>query len=295
MSNQMTDYERKALAEIHAWKTPNVKPPNKTLAAIRRPFAKAANNFMDRPAVQKVMEKTIGGLVSLLTDAAGWTVRDKAIIREFQKMGHTDVHAVEDLKTLRLEDVDKAIGYLGAKYKALAALEGAATGILGWPGIPIDIVAIIGLNLRAVCEYATYCGFNVSLQQERLFCMNVLGLASSSTDPAKYAALAQLIKISKAVAMKQPWAKLEQHAFVTLVQRVAKALGVRLTKQKLGQVIPAVGLVVGAGFNTHYTWKVCEASYFLYRERFLAEKYGPDVIEATVEAAESFAVGEPEE
>jgi hypothetical protein len=34
--------------------------------------------------------------------------------------------------------------------------------------------------------------------------------------------------------------------------------------------------------------RVCDAAFFLYRERFLAEKYGPGIIEETVEAAETF-------
>jgi hypothetical protein len=46
--------------------------------------------------------------------------------------------------------------------------------ILGLPGIPPDVVALISLNLRAIGEYATYYGFNINSQEERLFVMNVL-------------------------------------------------------------------------------------------------------------------------
>jgi hypothetical protein len=73
----------------------------------------------------------------------------------------------------------------------------------------------------------------------------------------------------------------------------AKALAIRLTKAKLAQLIPAAGAAIGGGFNAHYTSKVCDAAYFLYRERFLARKYGVDFIKATVEepAAEDFGKG----
>lgn len=43
--------------------------------------------------------------------------------------------------------------------------------------------------------------------------------------------------------------------------------------------------MIGGGFNAYYTNKVCNASFYLYRERFLAEKYGVDEIEVTVEKA----------
>ena len=42
-----------------------------------------------------------------------------------------------------------------------------------------------GLNLRAIGEYATYYGFDIGRQEERLFALNVLGLASSPSDAAK--------------------------------------------------------------------------------------------------------------
>ena len=83
------------------------------------------------------------------------------------------------------KQVDKAVGWLDAKYKGLAFTEGAAAGSVGAPGPIADIPALVTLNLRAVAEYATYYGFDVASQRERLFAMHVLGLASSSSTPAK--------------------------------------------------------------------------------------------------------------
>ena len=47
-----------------------------------------------------------------------------------------------------------------------------------------------------------------------------------------------------------------------------------------------MGAAVGGGFNAYYTARVCDAAYHLYRERFLAEKYGPEVIDLTAEPVE---------
>jgi hypothetical protein len=107
--------------------------------------------------------------------------------------------------------------------------------------------------------------------------------------------MAQLVKIAQDVARKRAWEQLNQHAFVQVVQQISKALGIRLTKDKLAQVIPVTGAVIGGGFNEYFTWNVCQAAYFLYRERFLAEKYGVDVIEATVEPAYDIDPHDPEE
>ena len=177
---------------------------------------------------------------------------------------------------------------MAAKYKTLAIAEGAGTGYVGLPGIPPDIIALVTLNQRAIGEYATYYGFDISSQQERLFALNILGLASSPNDAAKEVAMGQLVRIAQDVAKKKTWKHLEKQSFVRIIQIIARSLGIRLTKAKLAQIVPVTGAIVGAGFNAYYTDKVCDAPFYLYRERFLAEKYGADIIEETVRPADSY-------
>ena len=288
MSHRMTEYDRTQLAAIHSWTSPELGWFGQVMKVVNWPLDKAGQLVFDVPEIGPLLEKAFAGVVGLLNDGASWSVRPKAIFADFHKHGYEAVHSLDDIHSLRLRDVDATIGFLAAKYKTTALAEGAATGLLGLPGIPADVVAILSLNLRAIGEYATYCGFDISLQQERLFAMNVLGLASSPSDAAKQAAMAQLAKIAKAVAQKKTWKTLEEHAFVSIIRKVAEALGVRLTKAKLAQVVPVAGAVVGGGFNAYYTSRVCDAAYFLYRERFLAEKYGEDVIKDAGKPAEGF-------
>ena len=125
--------------------------------------------------------------------------------------------------------------------------------------------------------------------------MNILGLASSPDAACKQMAMAQLVRIAQDVARKRTWDQLNQHALVQVVQQISKALGIRLTKDKLAQVIPIAGAAIGGGFNAYFTSNVCQAAYYLYRERFLAEKYGPDVIEETVKPADDIDPHYPEE
>ena len=70
------------------------------------------------------------------------------------------------------------------------------------------------------------------------------------------------------------------------LQEISKALGIRLTKAKLAQFVPIVAAFVGVSFNAFYTGKVSDTGYYLYRERFMAEKHRPDW---------TFTVGEPAE
>ena len=287
-SKKPSKYELQALKEIHAWKNPEMTWMDQALKVINWPLDKAGDVVTSVPGVEWALDKTVGGLVSLLNDIAQWSVRPSAIVEEFQSDGHSRVRSLKGIRKLDLEQVDHTIGYLGAKYKSLALTEGAGAGATGAPGIPADIIALVAMNLRAAGEYSTYCGFNVSSQQERLFAMNILGLSSSPSDTSKHAALAQLLRISMDVARKSAWKDLEKHVFVQIIQRIAKALCIRLTKAKLAQLIPVTGAVIGGGFNAYFISKVTDASYYLYRERFLAEKYGAEVIEAVVKPAKSY-------
>jgi hypothetical protein len=287
--NVPSEYELRAIREIHEWKNPKLNWFDKAMEIVNTPIEKIGNvipDVPDIPAIEQIFEKTIGGLINILNDFAHWTVRPEAICEEFRKAGYKNVCNPADILELDLHDVDRVIGYLGAKYKSLASIEGAAAGFAGLPGIPPDVLAIISLNQRAIGEYATYCGFDVSTQQERLFALNVLAFSSSPSDASKQIAMAQLVRIAQDVAKKKGWKDLEKHIFVKIVQIIAKNLGIRLTKAKLAQIVPIAGVVVGGGFNAYYTNKVCNAAFFLYRERFLASKYGADIIEVTVKPAE---------
>ena len=287
-SFKLSEYELASIKQIHEWKNPHVGWFDKAMENINWPIEKAGDLITGVPGVEWVIGKSFGGLVNLLNDLAHWSVRSDTIFKEFRDRGFSNIKSAKDILSLDLEDVDKTIGWLGTKYKSLATSEGAAAGFIGLPGIPPDIIALITLNQRAIGEYATYFGFDISSQHERLFALNILGLASSPSDAAKQFAMAQLVRIAKDVAKKKVWKDLEQNTFVRIIQIIARSLGGRLTKAKLSQFIPVTGAVVGGGFNVYYTSKVCDAAYFLYRERFLAEKHGPDVIEETVQAAKNF-------
>ena len=274
---KLSGYEQKAIRAIHDWKDPKPGLLERTLAALNWPAGKAADAVSKIPGVDRTVEKTVGGLIKLLNDFAQWSVRTEAIYAQYRKAGR-DVDSPGDIFKLDLEEVDRVIGRLGLKYKGLAASEGVAAGAAGAFGVPADIVALTGLSLRAVGEYATYCGFDVSRQEERLFAMHILNLASSPSERAKQKALSRLARIAKDVASKKVWKDAQDGAFLKVVESVAKSLGLRLTREKLAQFIPVAGAVVGGGTNAVYMANVCAAANNLYRERFLAEKYGEEFI-----------------
>lgn len=276
MSHEMLPYDRKTLAAIDAFKNPKRGALGKLVDTINKPIETVAEAAFDT-RVGEAVAKAIQGTVNLMNDGASWTVRQEAIFEEFRDDGHESVRSFSDIQALELEAIDKTVGYLAAKYKAVGAAEGAATGLAGAAGIAVDIPTLIGLALRACNEYAAYYGFDPSIQAERAFVMNLLSAASSPTQAAKQVAMAEVTKISIMIGKRKTWKELEKLLTVQLIKRIAEALGIRLTKGKLAQVVPILGSAVGAGYNAWYLGQVTEMASFMYRERFLIERYGAEV------------------
>jgi hypothetical protein len=283
-------YEETAHRQIQEWKNPEQSWFDRARAIISWPADKAGQALMNTPGLGPVVQNTLSGFVGVLNDAAQWSVRPEAILEEYRRFGHTHLSSLPQVYSLDLSTVDRVIGWLDTKYEGMALAEGVAAGgtsvltpVVALAVIPADVIALLTLSLRAIGEHATYCGFDVSLPSERLFALNVLALTSSPSDRLKRVALAQLARIALDAALRKTWKSVEQNVAVQSAQRIAQTLAIRLTKAKLAQVIPIAGAAIGGGFNAYYADKVCKAAFYLYRERFLAAKYGPNEISMPVE------------
>lgn len=261
---------------------------------VNKPLALVGQAADKIPGFAETCSKSMNGVVGLVNDASQWSVRPSAILEDLSVMSKQTITRLDQIPLLDLEVIDRSIGWLDTKYEGIALVEGAAAGgaavvnpMIALATIPADLMALLAMNLRAIGEYGTYCGFDMSSQEERLFSLNILALSSSTTDGGKQAALSHLVKIAQEVAKKKTWEQLEKSMFVRAVQSIASALSINLTKAKLANVIPIAGVIISGGFNAYYTDKVCKAAFYLYRERFLAMKYGAQDIEVTVKPAKS--------
>lgn len=275
--NSPSDYERKALDEISAWRN----PPRTWYSSAKEKAEMAWNDVTDVvrrvPGVEWTMDNVVAGLLNLTNEITQDSVWTDAVFKQFNDAGHR-VETHTDIHGLDLEEVDKISAGLGKKYTALAAAEGAATGLAGAAGIVPDLIALVSINLRAAGEYATYCGFEIANPEERLYALELLDQMARPSTKAKDFTFAPAVRTATRVARNQSAQALEQMGLMNAIERAARALGMKLTGAKLAQVIPVTGALIAGGFNAYYTSKVCRVARFLYRERFLMQKYGSDVV-----------------
>lgn len=264
-------YEAQVREEIEAWKNPDKGILDKAFAAINTPIVAAGDALMDVPQFGDALKKATEQTISTLSNAANWTLNIQDVIESYQEepdIEGSSIKTLSDIKHLPIAVVDKQVKLLKSKYVALTSAQGVTTGVVGWVGIPADVVGLITANLRAIGEYATYYGFDMNDKGEQLFAMSLLAVATSASAEARKAALDDtraMIKDPETQAFNQ----INEEVMSRVLRQTATKVATNMVKTKAAQIIPAVGAVVAGGVNANYTANVCEAAYQCYRERFL--------------------------
>ena len=273
-----TSYEKKALEELHAWRNPQKTTWSKWAGKFGDVVHQISDQVRRIPGVDWTIENVISGLFTTINEIAQDLVWRDAIYEEYRESGHHHVYSWKDIRTLDLKEVEERVDGLAAKYGSLAVVEGAATGLAGASGILPDIVGLVALNLRAVGEYATYYGFDLDQEAERIFALQILEAASQSKLDEEQSGRMHPDPVSSRVARQKTLRTVRSVAIGGAAAPLVKSLATRLARVKLAQLLPIASAVVAGGFNAHYTNTVCESAFYLYRERFLVEKYGEAIV-----------------
>jgi hypothetical protein len=319
MSTEMTPYEERAWAEIVEWRGNRLTARTRRVvpAAVRHRAGRVGQNAKEKfealpgaHAFEAKFQEALGGLGDFGARTAMASVRDGAIIEAYRKRGHT-VDELDDIRKLDLRVIDRVKPKLGLAYTAGATAEGAVAGLAvsggellataggvfgvgagSAPGAATvigamagDAVAVLLGTNRAIAHIAAYYGYDVDKPDERLFALAVLGMGTA-TAAGKAAAYAEINKLVQMLARRAAWEHLRKNTVTRVVEQVFARIGIRITQRKLGQAVPIVGAVFGAGMNAKLFTSVTDDAEHIYRERFLRERYGlavhdalPDLIE----------------
>ncbi len=319
MAPTMSDYDEEAWREIKEWRerltrTPGRRLMPETLRHRIRRGGRSAREFVEAIPGVSAFERTIGdavdGLVGTLTDAAIATVRRDAILAAYRRKGH-EINRLSQIAHLDLEQLDSIRPSLGmaVSYALGSAAEGAAAGfvvlggeiemaggsVVGGVGAAPGIATVLGVMAgdsaatlatasRLVAHTATYYGYDITKDSERVFLLGILNLGTATSQAGKLAAYQDLNLVIQQLARRAAWRALDEHGTTQFMKRLYAALGYRLTKNKLGEALPVIGIAVGAGTNANLMRRLVRDASFVYRERFLREKYGVKVEPVTAES-----------
>ncbi len=306
----LSSYERAAWDGLARWRADRLMAakrhvlPGKARAGLTRAGELTRERFDGLPGSQQMVDtlgKALEGMLNVVNKVAEKSTRRSAVLAAYAKRGHV-LTGLEDIHALDLKLVDEVKPHLGLRYASGTAVTGAAAGLAvsggellatagsvagagagAAPGagtivaaLAADAATTLGAMTRAVARTAAFYGYDTQRPEEQVFAVGVLnfGLAQQA---GKSAAYLELNKIVQALARSATWAQLNKNSVARVVKVVYQRLGIRLTRQKLGQAVPIAGILIGASLNARLLAKLTDDADRLYRERFLRDKYGlPD-------------------
>lgn len=314
----LSEYEQRAVNEVRAHKDRMASSGSRKLlpAPVKSWTAEAGSSVRERAAQVPGFDRAasaarsgylqaVSGIGKAVNRGSRLTLSEQRLVKAYAKRGH-EIQDLAGIRGLDLRVVEKRAlpNYLSFVYSSVAAVEGAATGLMvtggeiiaaggqvagagaaAAPGlgtvtasVAVDAATVLALCTRVVGHTAMYYGYDTREPGEAVFALGVINLGSAVTGAGKYAAYKELSKITQLLARNATWAALNKNMLPRVMNKFAAAFGVRLTKRKLGQLIPVVGIGVGAGLNYYIVDQVADAAYWTYRERFLNEKQGIDTL-----------------
>ncbi len=122
---------------------------------------------------------------------------------------------------------------------------------------------------------AASCGYDVREPEEELLAQGLTSPSGAASGP-KGAALAELSRPMQQMMHRATWKVLTEESLVKVIQQVYARLGLRITKAKLAQTVPAAGVVFSVGMNMAPVQAVARDAALASRLRFLSDKYGLD-------------------
>lgn len=262
---KMTPYEYNEYEQIIKWQNEEPSVVSQTINGVLKPVSWLIGKIVPPKAIQGALT-AFDGLAELLTDS-----------NDIKRDGGVD--NVEELRIKDLQLSDKLANEVHNWANGIAAVEGAGTGTLGFPGLIADIPSLITMSLRVIHKIGLCYGYDCITQTDKQFVYSILSAAGSNSVKEKAASISTLQAINKTIA-GVTWKKMAEkatenkfgiEALILAIKQLAKQLGINITRRKALQAIPIIGAGVGAALNIAFINDVAWAARRAYQERWLME------------------------
>ncbi len=176
-------------------------------------------------------------------------------------------------------------------YKVLVTGSGAVSGLLGLPGLIVELPVTTTLMLRSIAEIARDQGEDIHTDETRSACLEVFALGGrtevdDAADTGYYGVRTVLSSyLTLATAQVAHPSMLGEGApvLVQFIQAVSARFGQQLSLRAAARTLPVIGAAAGATVNLIFMQHFQDMAHSHFTVRRLERKYGPEVIQATYE------------
>lgn len=285
---KLNSTEVKILDEIAGWKAEGPGFLNRATDIVSKPIGWVTEKLIPDNVKGSVSE-VADTIAEKLKDVSKWSVSPDEVLnatREFE----IDAPTILELKKASIHDLDHVAKKFIEGNTRMATLSGIGTGLVGWPGLIADLPTLFMLSMRSIHQIALCYGFDPNGEHktpaeqayETQYIMRVFKIATSSDKVQKQRSLGELKDFEAGrdeatgydVGGDYTTKQLGKNASSFISQRIVREIVEQTISKKAAALVPGLGAIFSAGFNYVYLKDVGEASYMLYRERFLLDKKG---------------------
>lgn len=215
--------------------------------------------------IQKKVAELVDELGSYIQTGGKYLVSEQAIIKRInQHSSVKNIHSIEEIRNLPIEEMKKISEQLSKNRAAIATVQGASTGVGGLFTLVVDIPVILGISLKTLQEIAIIYGYDPNDKIERIFIVKCLQFANADI-VGKEAILKELSEMDKqsstdVIQQLKGW----QEVFYTFRDQFGW--------KKFFQAIPIAGILFGAFANKGMIENIAETGNMLYRKRRVKER-----------------------
>jgi hypothetical protein len=328
--DEMTTYERKVWTDLDSSPGEKVDKEPGRVAHAKELVSSAAGTVaakgMDAWAqvpgngkAEKGIAIAIDGSFRAYLDVLAKTIKSDDIAMRVGESADEPITSLDGIQGVDLRYVHDAMPSLGRKRAAVAGLHGAAAGFVaggataagaatgGMGALPAagifasalvaDAGAIITSQLQASSLIAAYHGYEPVDGGGNFEVLRLQAFAATA-GAAKGAVLKEIRELALALAARRSIAQLNEIALYQSMRQLFGWLTISTAKKSIAKGVPAVGVVLGGGWNYGTTRKAIRTAERYYDVRFLTEKYGTgpppsaeiEVIEVVPEDDESSGI-----
>ena len=270
------------------------------------------SNLSENELFTKMMKLVDEAFSKVEETASKYSISEEQVIKKINKSGNFKISKLEDVCWLKSYDLSKIVNSYKTQDVVIASVEGAGTGLLGFAGLPFNLVLSTFLYFRAVQSIAMFYGYDVKNNSDELaLAGDVLKKAlnpieiNNDSDNVNLNVISKILVVSKAEVIKQAskktWTEMASKGGIPLLLTQIRALGHNSAKKALEnagktglehsvfkdvlaqigkkipkKAIPKIAIGVGALFSSLIDGKqmknVLDYADIFYQKRFILEK-----------------------
>lgn len=270
----------------------------------------AKDAISEKELFMQCMKVVAEGFGVLEKETAKLAVAENTIIKQINEASQgVEIDSIDAICLARGYDISKIVSGYKTQDRMLALVEGGATGVFGFAGLPFNIVLSTFLFYRAVQSIALHYGYDIKNEPSELVIASDVfmnALSPKSEDANEITELIGKIMVMTEITTvkqmsKKTWGEMASRGGVTLLlcqmralankaaknalekagkkgleenlfKGVFEQIGKKATKEAVGKSTFVVGAFVGAFFDVAQMNRVLEYADVFYNKRFLLEK-----------------------